>query len=86
MALYIGSKLVQRQIFLRSLRMRRLEPSEANELLNSNQDVHVIDLRQDHEFNSHPKMVPTAVRVPMEFIERHLDKIPKKSDVVIYCN
>jgi len=84
--LFFGNKLIQRRIFLRSLRMRGLEPAEVSELLNSNQDLHVIDLRHEHDFAAHPKMVPTAVRVPMESIERHLDQIPKESDIVIYCS
>ncbi len=84
--LYIGSKFVQRRIFLRSLRMRRLEPSEVNELLNSDKDIHVIDLRHNNDFEAQPYMVPTAVRVPMEAIERHLDHIPKNSDIIVYCS
>ena len=86
LALYIGSKFVQRHIFLRSLRMRRLEPSEVNEMLNSDKDVHVIDLRHNYDFDAQPEMVPTAIRVPMEAIERHLDRIPKNSDIIVYCS
>ena len=86
LALYIGSKFVQRHIFLRSLRMRRLEPSEVNDLLNSDKDVHVIDLRHNYDFEAKPEMVPTAIRVPMEAIERYLDRIPKNIDNIIYCS
>jgi len=84
--LYVGGKFVQRQIFLRSLRMRRLKPSEVNELLNSDKDVHVMDLRHNFDFEAQPHLVPTAVRVPMESIERHLDSIPRDSDIIVYCN
>lgn len=84
--LYVGVKLVQRRLFLRSLRMRRLKPSDVNKLLNSDKDVHVIDLRHNYDFEAQPHMVPTAVRVPMEAIERHLPRIPKDSDIIVYCN
>lgn len=86
LVLYIGGKFAQRRLFLRSLRMRRLEPSAVNELLNSSKDVHVIDLRHKYDFDAQPHMVPTAVRVPMEAIERHLPRIPKDSDIIVYCN
>jgi membrane protein DedA with SNARE-associated domain len=86
LVLYIGNKFVQRRVFLASLRMRRLEPAEVNELLTSGKDVHVIDLRHNHDFDARPQMVPTAVRVPMETIEHHLHRIPKDDNIIVYCS
>jgi len=86
LATYLGTKFIQRQHFIRSLRMRRLEPEEVYKMINSDADVHVIDLRHGSDFDLLPKMVPTAVRVPMESIDRHYHRIPPESDVILYCS
>ena len=86
LVLYIGGKFAQRRIFLRSLRMRRLEPGEVNELLTTGENVHVIDLRHNYDFDLQPEIVPTAIRIPMEAIERHVDRIQKNSDIIVYCS
>jgi len=84
--LYIGIKYSRRRLFLRSLRMRRLHPAEVYELMKKNEEVHVIDLRHSHDSQALPEMVPNAVRVPMEFIDRHYHRIPKESDIILYCS
>lgn len=86
LAIYLGSKFIQRQHFIRSLRMRRVEPEEVYEMMNSDADVHVIDLRHGYDFDLLPKIIPTAVRVPMESIDRHYHRIPPESDVILYCS
>lgn len=83
---YICIKFAQRQRFVRSLRMRRLHPDEAYEMIRHNKEVHVIDLRHSYDFDLLPKMIPSAVRVPMESIERHQHRIPPDSDVILYCS
>ena len=83
---YIGVKFVQRRRFVRSLRMRRLQPDEAYEMMRHGEDVHVIDLRHSYDFDLLPRMIPSAVRVPMESIERHYQRIPPESDVILYCS
>lgn len=83
---YIGIKFVQRQVFIRSLRMRRLEPEEVYEMLEHKENTHVIDLRHSSDFDLLPETVPSALRVPMEAIDRHAHRIPRNSDVVLYCS
>ena len=85
-ALYIGSKFVQRQLFLRTLKMRRLAPEEVYEMLEHDKGTHVIDLRHSYDFDLLPETIPSAVRVPMEAIDRHAHRIPKDSDVILYCS
>lgn len=84
--LYIGGKFAQRRLFLRSLRMRRLEPSEVKALISSDKLIHVIDLRHDYDYKLQPYMVPTAVRVSMDAIDLHQHRIPKGSDIILYCS
>ena len=83
---YFGRKLYARQKFIRSLRMRRLQPDEVYEMLQGGDDVHVIDLRHGYDYDLLPKTIPSAVRVPMEAIDRHYHRIPTESDVILYCS
>ena len=85
-ALYFMSKIINRQRFLRSLRMRKLTPHEVNERLQRGDDLHVIDLRHDYDVKALPILLPNALRVPMEAIERHKGSIPKDSDILLCCN
>jgi|TARA_Y100000310_G_scaffold322399_1_gene381436 membrane protein DedA with SNARE-associated domain len=84
--LYVGYKFQQRRVFLRSLRMRRMHPAEVHERLNDDDEVYVIDLRHGYDYEALPEMVPSAVRVPMEVIDRHYHRIPKESDIILYCS
>ena len=86
LAAYIAMKFVQRRIFLRSLRMRMMHPEEVHEKLNAGGEVHVIDLRHHYDFEQLPHTVPSALRIPMEAIERHYHRIPKNGDIILYCS
>ena len=81
-----GWKATQRTLFLRSLRMRRMTPVEVNARLQEDGDVHVIDLRHQYDVDVLPRTVPGALRIPMEFIDQHAHRIPRTSDIILYCS
>ncbi len=83
---FLAVKFWQRQLFLRTLRMRQLHPREVHDKLNSGENVYVIDLRHRYDFNALPHKVPGALRVPMEDIEKHHETIPRDRDIVVYCS
>lgn len=83
---YFAYKIITQQRFLRSLRMRRLRPEDVKERIDNDEDFHILDLRHDYDFKALPHLLPGAVRVPMESIDRHNTKIPKNSDIVLYCS
>ena len=85
-ALYVAMKIAQRQLFLRKLRMRRLDPSEVQEKLDSGEGIHIIDLRHRYDVDATPYKLPTANRIPMERINEHYESIPKDKDIVLYCS
>ncbi len=84
--LWLGIKLTQRRLFLRTLRMRRLSPQEVHARLTTESDVHVIDLRHQFDVDVTPHTVPGALRIPMEFIDRNAHRIPRSSDIILYCS
>ena len=83
---YFGWKLYVRQQFVRSLRMSRIEPEDLHNRLKQGEALHVIDLRHDYDFAALPELIPGAIRVPMEAIERHKNRIPLDSDIVLCCS
>ena len=85
-AAYFTYKIVTQQRFLRSLRMRRLTPEDVQQRISKGDDFHILDLRHDYDFDAYPHLLPGALRVPMESIDRHNGRIPKDSDIVLYCS
>jgi hypothetical protein len=85
-AAYFVYKIVTQQRFLRSLRMRRLTPEDVRQRIDEGDDFHILDLRHDYDFDAYPHLLPGALRVPMESIDRHNGSIPKDSDIVLYCS
>lgn len=83
---YLGHKFYVRQKFVRSLSMRKLTPAEVYERMQRGDDIHVIDLRHDYDVKALPHLLPDALLVPMEAIERHRKRIPPDSDIVLCCN
>jgi membrane protein DedA with SNARE-associated domain len=83
---YFTYKIVTQQRFLRSLRMRRLTPEDVQQRISKGDDFHILDLRHDYDFDAYPHLLPGALRVPMESIDRYNGRIPKDSDIVLYCS
>ena len=84
--IYFAYKFLQRVRFLKTLEMRRVEPKDVFEMMQSNKELHVIDLRHRHNVNELPEKIPSAVSVPMEAMERQAHRIPEDSDIILYCS
>ncbi len=83
---YFAYKVITQQRFLRSLRMRRLSVDDVKQRLDAGDDFHIIDLRHNYDIEAIPYILPGALRVGMETIDRHNTRIPKDSDIVLYCS
>ena len=82
----IGWKYVQRQRFLRQLRMARITPEELLRKLKDGEDIFVADMRHPLEFENDRVKVRGAIRLLPEEVERRHQEIPRDRDVVVYCN
>jgi hypothetical protein len=83
--LYIAWKFIKRQLFLRELRVLRLQPNELKELLDSNAPLVVVDLRHPADYAFEPRTIIGAIRMSPQEIEEKHDQIPRGTDVVLYC-
>jgi membrane protein DedA with SNARE-associated domain len=85
LAIYVAWKYIQRQRFIRSLRIARITPEELRRKIDSGEDVFIVDLRHWSEFEAEDARLPGALRMRPEEIEQHQEKIPRDRDIILYC-
>jgi rhodanese-related sulfurtransferase len=56
-----------------------------HELLASNQEVLVFDVRQPLDLLAYPEIIPRAQRIPPSEVIKNPSLIPEEKDVVVYC-
>jgi membrane protein DedA with SNARE-associated domain len=85
-AVYVVVKWAQRRAFLRSLRIARMNPRQLREELEAGRSVLVVDLRSELEVTTEPWVIPGALRIAAEELERRHADIPRDRDVIVYCS
>jgi membrane protein DedA with SNARE-associated domain len=83
---YVAWKYVQRQRFIRKLRVARISPDELRKKLDGGENLVIVDLRHSVDFEADPFTIPGAHHLDAEEIEQHHDAIPRDRDVVLYCS
>ena len=86
LAAYVLWKFIQRQRFIRRLRIARITPKELMDKLTAGETISIVDLRQPMDIEAFPQMIPGALRIAMEEIEDRHGEIPRDRDVVLYCS
>lgn len=86
LAAYVLWKFIQRQRFLRRLRVARITPKELMDKLTGGENLAIVDLRQPFDIDTSPQMIPGALRIAMEEIEERHKEIPRDRDIVLYCS
>ena len=83
---YIAWKYLERQRFIRKLRIARITPEELKQKLDAGEDIMVVDLRSSVEFEGEgDTVVAGALRMNTDEIEARHQEIPRDRDVVLYC-
>jgi hypothetical protein len=83
---YVMIKWIRRRRFLRSLWIARISPEELNRDLESGTPTLVVDLRTDLDVGAAPYVIPGALRIAAEELERRHAEIPRDREVVVYCS
>ena len=78
-------KYVQRERFIRSLRISRITVSEVKASLDRGERPFIVDLRHMLEFVVDPRTVPTAVRISPDELPSRNAEIPRDRDIILYC-
>jgi membrane protein DedA with SNARE-associated domain/rhodanese-related sulfurtransferase len=84
-ALYLGWKLVRRQLLYRRLRIARISAGELKRRLDAAEPTFILDLRHALEFNEQPGMIPGALRMSPDDLDQRLGEIPTNQEIVLYC-
>jgi membrane protein DedA with SNARE-associated domain len=87
LAVYIVVKFVQRQRFLRGLRIARITAEELRRRLElADETLAVVDTRSALDVEATPYGVPGALWIPAEEIERRHAEVPRGREIVLYCS
>jgi membrane protein DedA with SNARE-associated domain len=86
LATYILGKYIQRQRFLHRLRIARISPKELMEKVTAGDEVLIVDLRQPLDVEAVPYVIPGALRMAVEELEKRHQEIPRDRDIVLYCS
>lgn len=85
LVLYVGVKYVRRQRFIRQLRIARISAAELRQKLDAGEPLVIVDLRNSLEFEADPAMIPGAMHLTPDEIERRAQEISRDREVVLYC-
>ena len=85
LAAYIAWKFLQRQRFLRQLRIARISPEEVIAKMRAGEDLVIVDLRHSIEFDGRAAKVQGAIHLRPENLEAQHEQIPRDRDVILYC-
>ena len=82
---YVAVKWIQRQLFLRTLHGARISPDELKHALETGTPM-VVDLRSAVDLSTTPFVIPGALRIAAEDLERRHGDIPRDREIVVYCS
>lgn len=86
LAIYIGAKFLQRWRFRRELRINRIEPGAAFDLLQSGYPVTVVDLRNQAEVAQEGLKIAGALVLRPDDLRSRSHSIPPQHEVILYCS
>ena len=82
---YIGWKYYNRRKFLSKLKIARITPEELKEKIDKGEDVLIVDLRHELDFEANPQTIPGALHVDAAELEEAIDVIPRDREIVLFC-
>lgn len=82
---YMLWKYIQRQRFIRRLRIARITPDALKQKLDAGEPMVIVDLRHSLDFEAEPMTIPGALHLSPEELEQRHQEIPRDRDIVLYC-
>lgn len=86
LAAYVAWKWNNRRRFLQKLRIARITPEELKQRLDSGEDIVIVDLRHEMEFDAEPETISGAVRMDPADLEEAIGVIPRDRDIILFCS
>ena len=85
LALNVGIKYVQRRQFLNALYKSRITPEEVRQMLDSGENIVILDLRHPLDSIADERTLPGAIRVLPAEVTLRADTLPKNQEIILYC-
>ncbi|MGA8029913.1 MAG: VTT domain-containing protein [Bryobacteraceae bacterium] len=85
LALYLAAKYLQRRRFIRKLRIDRITPHQARELIGSNEPVTIVDLRHPAEVERDGLKIAGAIVLRPDELRSRSHEIPADQQIILYC-
>ena len=83
---YAAVKALERYLLIRFLRMVRISAAELRGLIDGGRTPIIFDARSALAREAEPRVIPGAIVVELDGIERMLERIAPDSEVVVYCS
>jgi membrane protein DedA with SNARE-associated domain len=83
--LYLGFKYLQRQLFLRELRINRISAENVLGLIRSGEQPTIVDLRHPAEIEREGVKLPGAVILRPDDLRSRSGEIPRDQEIILYC-
>jgi membrane protein DedA with SNARE-associated domain len=83
---YIGVKWIQRLLFIRFIRMVRIQPPELKTLMAGDPQPMILDARSAAARRADPRHIPGAIPVDLTSGEPVSARLEGDRDVVVYCS
>lgn len=82
---FLAYRFFRQRSFIKEMRTARLEPDDLKQMLDSGQQVYIVDLRHPLDYLPDPRTLPGAVLYTPDKLVEHRDTIPRDRDVVLFC-
>lgn len=86
LAAYVILKYAKRQQIFRDLRMARITPDELRRRIEAGDGgLAIIDTRSSLDVRTVPFLIPGAIRIDADEVDRRHAELPKDREIVLYC-
>jgi membrane protein DedA with SNARE-associated domain/rhodanese-related sulfurtransferase len=85
-AALVAWRFWRRRRALRDLAMPRIEVDELRDLLDRGEAPVIVDVRPLASLQSDGRLIPGALHVPLERVQRFAAELPAGREVIVYCN
>jgi len=84
--LYIAYKYWQRRRLLRELRMARITVAELRSKQEAGEEMVILDLRSKAALAEDPTLIPDAIHLSIDDIEKRREEFPRDREIIVYCS
>ncbi len=82
---FVAFKILYRAYLIRRYSVPKVDPEELLRRIGSDQQILVVDSRNEDAFSKSAVKIPGALRIAPVHFEKHSHLVPKEKEIVLYC-